>query len=630
MNTSKRRVEGGVSSWVVAACVFAAAGCAGAERDFGDNAGNLTADAGDASTVGEEAGVVVPEDAGGEGPTSSPTASTDSTQPDSSEPPATSDTGGGSGASSGDTGDVDTGLSDTGDVDTGLTDTGLTDTGLTDTSGGGTDLSTGVTSETDGTSGGDTGYSGDDPYYEDSGYAYSCVELCKGTYYGDTSLTSSKVGGLHIAIPPQSGCSYDCASQVVEISAGAEHTCARRGDGSVKCWGNGLDGRLGLGDILWHGSGPNEMGDALAMVDLGYNRKARQVSAGHDHTCAVLEDWSVKCWGANGEGQLGQGDTQTRGDEPGEMGDYLSVVDLGVYRTARSVSAGHRDTCVVLDNGGVKCWGQDELGKLGQGNSGSLGDEPGEMGDYLSIIDLGRDEYAVSVEATYQHTCALLESGFIKCWGYQNAGRLGMEGNDASGDDLAEMGDALPVVDLGYNRHGASLGLGYLHSCAVLNDNGALKCWGYGQGGRLGLGDNESRGVSADQMGDALQEIALGHDAAVRLVAPGDEHTCALLTNGAVKCWGVASLGRLGSGDAYDRGDERGEMGDELSRVDLGTERVARALASGYRHSCALLDDGSVKCWGEGDTGRLGLGDQEDRGDQPGEMGDALPAVFLW
>lgn len=629
MNTSKRRVEGGVSSWIVAACVFAAAGCAGAERDFGDDTGKVTADAGDAATVGEEAGVVdVPNDAGGEDPTSAvPSTMGDSTRVGSSEPPATSETLGGGSGNTGDTGLSDTWGSDTGLSDTGYSGTGSVDTGVTDTMSGGSDVSTSETSGTDGTSG-DTG---DEPYYEDSGYAYSCVELCKGSYYGDTSLSSSKVGGLlNIAIPPSSACSYDCASQVVEISAGSEHTCARRGDGTVKCWGNGLGGRLGLGDILWHGSGPNEMGDALATVDLGDGRVARQVSAGHDHTCVLLDDWSVKCWGSNGEGQLGQGDTATRGDEPGEMGNYLPAVDLGAYRTARSVSTGHRDTCVVLDNGGVKCWGQDELGKLGLGNSGSLGDAPNEMGDYLPIVDLGRDEYAVRVEATYQHTCALLESGFIKCWGYQNAGRLGMVGNDATGDDLAEMGEELPVVELGNERLSASIGLGYLHSCAVLGDNGGLKCWGYGQGGRLGLGDEVSRGESAEQMGDALHEIALGHDAAVRVVAPGDEHTCALLTNGAVKCWGGASLGRLGSGDTYNRGDERGEMGDDLARVDLGTERVARALASGQRHSCALLDDGSVKCWGEGEMGRLGLGNENDQGDEPGEMGDALPAVFLW
>lgn len=621
MHTSKRRVQDRVSSWVVVACVVATTGCAGAERDFGDDTAQVTADAGDAAVVGVEAGVVeATGDAGGEDPTSSRAiTASDSTQTNASDPPETSDTTGGSGGGTGDTGDVDT-LSSTGPSYTG-------ETGLSDTSGWGTDVTN--SSEPDVTSD-DTGYTGGDPYYEDSGYAYSCAALCKGTYAGDTSLTSSKVGGLHIVIPPSSACTYDCANQVVEISAGAEHTCARRGDGTVKCWGNGLDGRLGLGDILWHGSGPDEMGDALATVNLGTSRVARQVSAGHDHTCAVLDDWSVKCWGANGEGQLGQGDTESRGDAPYEMGDELPAVDLGTYHTARSVSAGHRDTCVVLDDGNVKCWGQDELGKLGQGNSGSLGDAPGEMGDYLAAVALGTYETAVTVEATYQHTCALLESGFVKCWGYENAGRLGMEGNDATGDDLSEMNDNLPVVDLGYNRYSASIGLGYLHSCAVLGDNGGLKCWGYGQGGRLGLGDNESRGVDASQMGDNLPEIALGHDAAVRVIAPGDEHTCALLTNGAVKCWGIASLGRLGSGDAYDRGDERGEMGDALGRIDLGSDRVARALASGYRHSCALLDDGSVKCWGEGETGRLGLGDEEDRGDNPGEMGDALPAVFLW
>lgn len=596
MKICKSRIKLGNNTIVSMACLLAMGGCASAERNFGTPPGGSE----DASAaVDEDGGSVVSyeSDAGiaSSVPNSQVSSSSEDTQPTettgadlSSGPPVSNVTTAVSSEVSPTTGDSES--------------SSVMDSTSNPVEPGGT---------------------------EDAAYPYSCVALCQGSFHGDTALLASKTNGLRIVVP-QSPCAAECASEVVEIAAGGEHTCARRGDGSVKCWGNGLQGRLGLGDILWHGSGPNEMGEALPAVDLGSGRMARAVSTGHDHTCALLDDWSVKCWGANAEGQLGLGDTDDRGDAANEMGDALPAVDLGAGRTATAISAGHRDTCAVLDGGDVKCWGQDELGKLGQGNSGSLGDQSGEMGDALAVVNLGAGLSAVSVEATYQHTCAVLSDGSLKCWGYENAGRLGREGNDATGDDTAEMGDRLPVVDLGSGKTAVSVGLGYLHSCAVLGAGNALKCWGYGQGGRLGLGDAMSRGDGPNQMGDALPEVPLGLGVAVRRVAPGDEHTCTLTTSGAVKCWGVGSWGRLGSGEESDRGDEANEMGDHLPNVALGTGLISRAIASGYRHSCALLDNGAVKCWGEGGAGRLGLGDEDDRGDEPGEMGDALPSVALW
>jgi alpha-tubulin suppressor-like RCC1 family protein len=107
-------------------------------------------------------------------------------------------------------------------------------------------------------------------------------------------------------------------------------------------------------------------------------------------------------------------------------------------------------------------------------------------------------------------------------------------------------------------------------------------------------------------------------------------HTCALLDDGSVKCWGSNDGGRLGLGDLASRGDNPGEMGDALPAVNLGTGRTALALAVGQGHTCALLDDTvGVKCWGSNDAGQLGLGDTTRRGDDPGEMGDALPFVSL-
>lgn len=112
-------------------------------------------------------------------------------------------------------------------------------------------------------------------------------------------------------------------------------------------------------------------------------------------------------------------------------------------------------------------------------------------------------------------------------------------------------------------------------------------------------------------------------------VAAGGYFTCALLEDGRVKCWGYNGFGALGAGDTVQRGDEPGELGDRLPTVGLGTGRAATRITAGYAHACALLDDGTVRCWGSNTAGQLGVGDTDDRGDEPGELGDALPAVPL-
>ena len=125
------------------------------------------------------------------------------------------------------------------------------------------------------------------------------------------------------------------------------------------------------------------MGDALPAVDLGPGRTAKMISAGYAHTCAVLDDDSVKCWGINNYGQLGYGDTARRGDDLGEMGDALDAVDLGTGRTAKMISAGKLHTCAVLDDDKVKCWGDNTYASSGSPTLREARDGSGEMGDNL-------------------------------------------------------------------------------------------------------------------------------------------------------------------------------------------------------------------------------------------------------
>src|SRR5690606_24683255 len=133
-----------------------------------------------------------------------------------------------------------------------------------------------------------------------------------------------------------------------------------------------------------------------------------------------LDNGRVKCWGLNSSGQLGQGDTIRRGDQPGEMGNALAPIDLGTGRTATSVT----EACALLDNGSVKCWGLGNAGRLGAGDDQDRGDEPGEMGDALPAVALGAGRSAVAVSSSGLHACALLDNGTVKCWGLNHAGQL--------------------------------------------------------------------------------------------------------------------------------------------------------------------------------------------------------------
>ena len=167
------------------------------------------------------------------------------------------------------------------------------------------------------------------------------------------------------------------------------------------------------------------MGDALPAVALGTGRTVVSIAAGGFYTCAVLDDRSVKCWGTNDNGQLGYGDTIQRGDGAGEMGDALPAVALGTGRTAVSIAVGVWHTCAVLDDRSVKCWGQNDYGQLGYGDRIDRGDGAGEMGDAPPAVALGTGRTAVSITAGSYHTCALLDDRSVKCWGGNNYGRLG-------------------------------------------------------------------------------------------------------------------------------------------------------------------------------------------------------------
>eukprot|EP00434_Breviolum_minutum_P016874 symbB.v1.2.014888.t1/scaffold1099.1/size138014/4 len=407
-------------------------------------------------------------------------------------------------------------------------------------------------------------------------------------------------------------------ARAATLSAGTDHSCWIK-DTVLWCWGRGAEGQLGQESNA-------TIGDAstlLQPVNLGSGRFAKTIESGNTHVCAILDDDSMKCWGSGDYGRLGLGFVGFIGDGPGEMGDNLPAVDLGAGRTVVDIAVGSFHSCAVLDNGGMKCWGYGRNGQLGQGATTDIGDEPFEMGENLSYINLGSNRSVLQASAGGLHTCALLDNHDIKCWGDARFGQLGLENVESMGDDANEMGDDLPAVDLGLGRTGKQVSAGAWHSCALLDDD-SVKCWGSGFTGQLGHDDQSNVGDAVNELGDALPAIHL--NASVRQVFAGGLHTCAILVDNSTKCWGWGFYGQLGSGATDNIGDELDEM-EALHPINL--DGSVQFVAAGSYHTCILRDMTGVTCFGSGVYGQLGDGSFSNIGDSPNEIGEGFPSIML-
>jgi E3 ubiquitin-protein ligase HERC3 len=345
----------------------------------------------------------------------------------------------------------------------------------------------------------------------------------------------------------------------------------------------------------------------------------RKVVAGGGSTCVIFTDGRIKCWGANVYGLLGLGDEISRGDNPNEMGKNLPFVDTGSGRTVVDLALGGGHACALLDRGQVKCWGGNTFGQLGLGDTLPRGSYPNQMGDNLPVVDLGAGLVVVALAAGRYHTCAIFSDGQVKCWGDNLDNKLGVSSTTIAyslGGKPGEMGDKLPFVNLGAGRTALGIAVGVGHTCALL-DTHQIKCWGGDTWGGLGRGDTPG--------GTGLVDLGAGRSAVA--VSAGHGHTCALLDSGQVKCWGRNEFGELGLGDLVNRGARSVEMGDNLPNVDLGTGRSVREINALDGDSCAVLDNDAVKCWGLNDYGELGVGNTTRYGTAPGQMGDNLPAA---
>jgi alpha-tubulin suppressor-like RCC1 family protein len=357
------------------------------------------------------------------------------------------------------------------------------------------------------------------------------------------------------------------------VVTGNSHSCALRSDSTIRCWGHGSDGALGDGNR----GDPDLFGSQLTPVTVAGVNTAVAITAGFGHTCALLVDKTIRCWGLDQNGQLGDG---TTGE--GDTGTRLLPVAVVGIADATSVSAGSSHTCAVRTGGTVSCWGSDVDGQLGNGPAG------GTVVNTAPVTVTGVTN-AISVSAGGSHTCALLVGGSVKCWGKASMGQLG----DGTTGDAGGIRSA-PVTVTGL-PNAIGLDAGNDHTCALLSTGGA-KCWGHDMWGQLG------DGTSGDYEHQLLTATTVVGLTGANDIDAGERHTCASLSNGTMRCWGDAQWGQLGDGTTGDAGHLR------TTPTTVAAGGLVIDISTGGRHSCLVTSDGQVECMGNSNYGQVGAG----------------------
>jgi alpha-tubulin suppressor-like RCC1 family protein len=401
-----------------------------------------------------------------------------------------------------------------------------------------------------------------------------------------------------VVVPPMNDGSTDGAMEagptctatpcIVGLGIGSRHNCAVVGDGTLRCWGDNTYGQLGLGPDA--GTATQSVGLPVPGITNATQVSASSTYNGIGTTCARAADGGALCWGNNSYGQLGlDADSGVFDNGPHPAPSLVQGIS-----GATMVSTNTYHSCAV-SGGAVYCWGSRGSGMLGGGTSGNTVSPPAQ-----ALIDAS----ASQAWAGNQFTLVVMGDGTMRSFGTNTDGQLGrLTGNQF---------DAMPgqVTNLtGVTQASA----GYQHACAVTGQ-GALYCWGANDFGQLGLGMSSGQPVTLP----AQVTLPMGKQA--KQVSCGSYHSCALMTDGTVYCFGRNNTGQSGHFYGGDGGDGGYDPTPATSPTLIALPAKATAVGAGgppgggggvfpAGHACALLEGGAVQCWGSNGASVLGRGD---------------------
>lgn len=415
------------------------------------------------------------------------------------------------------------------------------------------------------------------------------VDAATGVFTGVAS-GSARISATHL------GQTARAAVEVYEIVGGGSGwgvICVLTRRGSVRCWGDGDEPKIGYGlGRLGAREGP-DVGD----LPLG-GRGVTMFAGFGQHACALLEAGEVRCWGSSFRAQLGYGNDETIGDD--ETPEDAGPVPVGGRVVA--IGGGDHRGCAIMDDGGLRCWGYNVAGQLGYGSAVTeilVGDDE-VVADIGDVPVGGRVAQAVGGRLW---TCALLDTGRVRCWGINSerwdpetreTGRSYGLGYGPAHGYSSPIGDDETPADVGDlplpGRAVKLAGNGY-HACALMED-GSVRCWGFNGFGALGHGRGGHSHIGDDET--AASAVPLWFPGSVVDIIAGYFHTCALLEEGDIYCWGLPDAGRLGYGNSERIGDD--ETAASAGPVPLGGP--AERLLQGLYSTCAVLRSGLLRCWG--------------------------------
>ncbi|MEY4634177.1 MAG: hypothetical protein RLZ18_1549, partial [Actinomycetota bacterium] len=345
---------------------------------------------------------------------------------------------------------------------------------------------------------------------------------------------------------------------VTQVSLGYYDSCVLNEQGGVSCWGWGDWGLLGDG---------RRTQSSEPVTVSGLTSGVTAIASGQHHHCALLTTGAVKCWGYGDNGQVGTGGT----------GQFNSPVDaIAVTEKATQIVAGHQHTCALTVTGGVKCWGWNGYGQLGDGTTTNR---------FTPVDAIGLTSGVVHLSAGHGTTCAVLQNGNTKCWGRNDYGQVG---------DGTNTHRTIPTTVSSINGMAKSVANGTFNTCIITTSN-TLKCWGHNGWGDLGNGSTTSSNLP----------VAVSNVADVSKVSISEGSMCAVTNAGALKCWGRNENGQLGDGTTTNRSTAITPIGitSHVSDVSMGM----------FQHSCAVINGGTLKCWGYNGWGQLGDGTTTNR-----------------